>query len=708
MCMNEEAVKSAADQKTGASRSTDGALRTLGELEQHFERIKKLHAATAEREAELEQISAQVQARTLEVEARAAALDRKVEEIEAGRSALESTKAQVEAARVDVNSARAALEREKQELEPRRRELAEHQERVKGIQAQLEAREQAAQAAAGKVESERAALAEEQRRLAGAKASLESDRVVVEKLLSESATRDESLGAREHAVSERERTVADAQKLVAQRSAELDRSCADAEKLRTEAERERVRMEADQREVAGMQQRLAMMMKAVQARAAELEAREKSLSERERALSAGNEQASHAEQAADEELRKLELLLAERAALIASRDAEIAELRAESERLGAESLKAREEAEAAGRQIAEAKAASVRPAVNPKASAETEKELEKSRKAIELLAEKLRTAQKEIEDLRGKLASASQRPAAAPTGKQGANAAHNALRRRRLQKYKGLLQTQARKIMSAQAALSKRQSEADQILAHRAKLAAAAELIKQREVRLNSQRSKSAGASLMLAFSLTTVALAGMSWLAATKIAPATFLASATLEAETKGRGGKSAEDLEGWQSYHNQLVNDPQLIEQAAERVARRGMSALGTGAALQAHLKDHLVADSPKDGQLVLNLRGEDAQATATLLDTFVTSMASTANMSRTQRPDGLVTEISRGAQVPQAPIAHQRFVYAGGIFGGSMLVAMCLGTAGWRRMSRSRRSADADEALGNFLSEQNWKPS
>src|SRR5688572_30849460 len=76
--MNEETVKSTAEQRsTGGNPVSEGTLRTLGELEQHFERIKKLHAQTAQRESDLEQLASEVDRRTREIESRAAELEGK-------------------------------------------------------------------------------------------------------------------------------------------------------------------------------------------------------------------------------------------------------------------------------------------------------------------------------------------------------------------------------------------------------------------------------------------------------------------------------------------------------------------------------------------------------------------------------------------------------------------------------------------------------
>jgi hypothetical protein len=718
--MKEEAVKTTAD-GTGtaaAGPAGDVALRTLGELEQHFERIKKLHAQTAQRESELEGLAAQVDARTREIESRAADLDAKVQKIDADRLALDQERRTVESGRRELDAARAKLDAERALLEKERRAAAELSEKVTAAQAALESREQAAAGIESKLVAARAALGEEQRRLKGEMESLASDRAVVEKLLAESGTRDEALSARERDLGERERAVAAAQERVARLQKEVETGRAELERMRSDLAADRQKVDAEQRDAAGTQQRLAAMMKAVQARAAELEERERSLGEREQRVHKGAAEQEETERAADEQVKHLEAALAERAALLASRDAEIATLRTEAERLTGEVRKAQGAAqEASAKAAAAGKAAASKqagaaspPAPNP----DLEKELEKSRRAIELLAEKLRASQKETEQLRARVTEQESQAHASPVKAKGSARAqaesrgrldpHNVLRRRRLQKYKALLQTQARKIMSAQAALAKRQAEADQILAHRSKLAAAAEHVKAREKRLTAQRAKSAGAGLMLSFAASAALLGAISWFAATKVAPATYIASATLEAEVKGRS-KSQTDLEGWQAFHDELVNDPGLVGQAAERVGRRGMSSLSSPAALAAYLKDRLVAESPKDGQLVLHLRGEDAAATATLLETYVTTVAAAANLSRTQRPDGLVTDITRPVATPTEPVSHQRFVYAGGIFGGSMLLASILGAIGWQRVARSRRGDEADEAMGKFLDEKNW---
>jgi hypothetical protein len=143
----------------------------------------------------------------------------------------------------------------------------------------------------------------------------------------------------------------------------------------------------------------------------------------------------------------------------------------------------------------------------------------------------------------------------------------------------------------------------------------------------------------------------------------------------------------------------------QAAERIGRRGISELSNPAALQAFLKTALVVESSRDGQLILHMKGDSAQRTATLLDTYVTTLTATANMNRTQRPDGLVSEITQPVGVPEQPVADERLTYAAGIFGGGMFLSFMLGGIGWQRVKRSRRRAEGDEAVEGFLDQKNW---
>lgn len=640
----------------GASAAGEGTLHNFAELEQHFERIKKLHAQTAAREAELERLSAEVAKRTKELDARAAELDAWARQVDEERSGVEAQRREVDEAR--------------QELDRKRKELA---------------------AAAKQLE-------EGQQALEQGKQEAEELRAKLEALRTELDERVRSLDDREKAI------VVNEERLAAQQK-ELEAARAALAQEKEKAAKDRESLDAEQRELAGTQQRLATMMKAVQARAAELEEREKAVIAREKGAQQTAAQVKEQDRAALEQIKRLEAAMAERAAQMSARDAEItklkAELKAEADRHASEVAKLQAHAKAAAATAGKAGA-------DAKGRAELEAELEKSRRAIELLADKLRVAQRETEQLK-KRAGAQPAPAPEPRPRASADGRiktdpHNLLRRARLQKYKALLQAQARKIMSAQAALTKRQAEAEQILAHRAKLAAAAEHVRAREAKLNAQRAKSAGAMLAFSFAATTAAMACIAWFAALQFAPATYLATATVEAEARGRE-KSHMDLEGWQAYHRDLVLDPQLMEQAAERVGRRGMSDLATGPALQAYLKDTLVVDSSRDGQLILTLKGNDAQRTATLLDTYVTALAAAANLSRTQRPDGLVTEISQPVAVPEEPVAHDRYTFAGAVFGAGMFVSLMVGGIGWQRVARARRRDSSDDAVDEALNEKGW---
>lgn len=672
----------------GSTPSAEVALRTFAELEQHFDSLKRLHAQTAERETELARAAADVERRTREIESRAAELGTSLSRLEEERAslAMESerlaqARQEMDAARADLAAERRALDEERQgttgvagKLEQDRRELDQRA-------ADLSAREQA-------LHETEERLGRQQRETDEAAQALARDRAELESILAESGAKEGAIGEQLKAISEREARLAADREDLERRQAELAQQLTALREQGAELDASRKKIDHEQRELAGSQQRLATMVKALQARAQELEEREHALVRREQAAKQGATKADKSGAAIEQQLSELRSALAERTTLLASRDAELAGLRSDAQQLRAELNHAREAAAKAG----------TGQQTDPGLSAE----IEKSRHAIELLAEKLKAAQREGEDLRRLLDTATSTGAGA--GPRFSLDAPNLLRRKRLRKYKAMLQAQARKIMTAQATLAKRQSEADMILSHRAKLASAAEHIREREKKITSQRSKSAGAVVAFCSVGVVTLLAGLSWVAAVRFAPATYVASSTLNAESRGRTA-AQEDLLGWQEYHTTLAADPRLMDQAAERMARRGLTDLSKGAAVQAYLKTNLSIETPKEGQMVLTLRGADAQRTVTVLDTFVTALSAAANQTRVQRPDGLITDITVPATVPSDPVSHKRLAYAGAIFGGGLFLACAVGLVGVGRVRRARLEAANDDGVVEFLNDDRW---
>jgi hypothetical protein len=208
--------------------------------------------------------------------------------------------------------------------------------------------------------------------------------------------------------------------------------------------------------------------------------------------------------------------------------------------------------------------------------------------------------------------------------------------------------------------------------------------------------TKSVGVGV-LCLAAVLLVIAAVSWAAAGRWAPATFAATASVELDPRGATVQSAQ-INEWQSYHEKLVNEPQLMEVAAERMARRGLTKLSNPAVLRGYLGQSMSVQSSSDGRLGFELKGEGADRTERILDTFVTAMVSHANASREHRVDGVASKVGEAAKAAGKPISDQRLVYAIGIFGVGALLCLVTSTLMWRKLVESHSQLARADAAAN----------
>lgn len=280
-----------------------------------------------------------------------------------------------------------------------------------------------------------------------------------------------------------------------------------------------------------------------------------------------------------------------------------------------------------------------------------------------------------------------------------------ATRRKRLARYKALLQQQARKVMSAQAGLQKRHSECEQILAQRQKLSTAAQELAKREKRIANAKARSGAFVGILCATITIGVLGLLSWQVAQRIFPGQYIARATIKADAHGRQATN-EELNAWQDYHEELVTNPQYFEVSAERMNRRGIVTLSRAADLSAKLKKDLYVQSAEPGELTLEIKEEGSGRAEMVLDTLVTALKSVSDASREQRSQDLGVTIVSAAVSEQRPLNEKTLMgYAGGIFGGAILAVGLFGTLIWSRLISSKRRFDQSQAVEEALSDVDW---
>lgn len=339
-------------------------------------------------------------------------------------------------------------------------------------------------------------------------------------------------------------------------------------------------------------------------------------------------------------------------------------------------------------------------------------ELHKRDQAILALKQRFEEARAENESLLARLGEAERASAEAGSRSvQGASAPDAgsggggiAARRERLRRYKSLLQSQARKIVTAQNALQKRHADAEQILNQRAKISAAAIELARLEKRLNSSRARTGSAAIVMYSVATLGVLAVLSWGVSRQIWPGTFAARAVIQADAGGRQPTS-DELSSWQAYHEELVKDPRLVEVAAERMNRRGLDALGNAPALLSRLNHDLYVQSSGKGSLTVELRGEGAGKTAIELDTFITAIKAVADTTREQRSTPLTTIIAQAATTDPEPLQSDHLTKALMLLGGSAAGVGLFGLAIWSRLARSKQRFEQSQAIESALDQVDW---
>jgi chromosome segregation ATPase len=532
-----------------------------------------------------------------------------------------------------------------------------HEEKLKRDEAALAERIRQAEATDAALAKARKAVEDDAKALEGLRAELDADRAALDKARADVQARERAAGEL-HAAAERARGE------LAEREAKLKAAEAGSK------ERERKSQESAARAAAAA----AEAAKEAAARAADaiaaIERAEAAEAELERARS----ERGTAQSKLDDECAALRAAAAELTSRLERAEAAAAEAGNQAASLREQLAQAQAEAESGATASAGA-ASSAQVAEFEARLAALNEQVNKRDQAIDLLRAKLREASEH--------ASAGSRTGAAIDESV-------ALRRKRLSRYRQLVQNEARKIVAAKDVLGKRQAECELVLAQRAKLVQQAQALAAREAKAGSRRSL-VEAAAGVCFAVGAVLLvAVISWGAVSQMFPATYIASAVVAAEPKSSGREP--DLAAWQAYHEQLVTDPRLMEEAAERMGRRGIASLASAPALSTRLKTDLMVTSDKPGMIRLELRGQGSERTARELETFVTALVAMANAARETRADGAGSVQSQPAAAGTEPVADQRLMYTGAFTAGGTGLAAIVGLAAWMQLSRAKRRYEA----------------
>lgn len=716
----------------------------IADVEQRLGHLRKLQTESQSARDRMREREEALNRRDEELRAQSEALRADREALEAQRAALQASQADLERARSQFDERQAAaaaelsdrasqLEARAAELDHRERQIAEsaaalakEREALDAMAAELTAREGALVSqmneAQAKFDAERAALttaaaeaertasekAEEARRAAETLVELtkQSERLAdeaacwrrtAEELETQSAAAAEELRAQlreateardtvraelQTAVAERDAAKAEIQSLASERDAakaELQGSASERDALRDQIKQITEASGAAASRIADLERTVAERDEKVADLTRKLSAATAKLREVCRALEHQGEAVQQI-QAAGDELRRKDQTIAELQATIAELNSRLAE------------------AEASG------------PAPD-RETAEVRRRLELAEAELGRLSAKLREARAEADALREEAAAATQE-AQPGRGVQGDTRYSDELieslerRHRRLQAVRAHLRDQARKVKQAGALLGERRAQVEKVLAQRAELAAARNVMAESQRKLERMQKRAAKvrvfAVLFYGAALLGV-LGALSWALTTQLAPATYAARVTLRAESGGRPVTDAQ-LEEWQRFHESLVMDPQLLQAVAERMQRRGIMTLATPGLLLERLSRDMDHQSARPGELTIELRGKGDSRTVRELDTYVTALVSHATSTVGRRADGVATFIAEPANAT-GPIDDQRLVYCAVFFGGGVVASAICGVFIWRRLAAAKVRFEEEANIDAILDETNW---
>lgn len=327
-------------------------------------------------------------------------------------------------------------------------------------------------------------------------------------------------------------------------------------------------------------------------------------------------------------------------------------------------------------------------------------DVERLASAVEVLKTRLAEAR---EKEAAATAEAAERPSTVRSIGADAPAWWNG-RRARLRRYRDMVRANAVKVRKASEGLSKRFEQCEQVLSHRAELAAIRERVLEADRRSQRQKAGSRAVTAVFCGIAGLAILGGLSWALARQVAPARFIAESVLVAEGRGRELNGPERAE-WQRFHEGVLKDPMFHETAAERFKRQGSSDLATPGAIDELITTSVTTESLGDGELRIRMSGLGADKTARTLDTFSASLASFANASQQRRIDGGATRISQPAKAGDTPIDHTRTIYALGMLATAASVSLGATIGIWKKLSRVKSQFEQDEQVAMTLDDARW---
>lgn len=672
--MSADQTREADGQTAGAPESAAGHPDVLQILDEFDQGLKGLQALYAQRKAlegalttqrdGLAKKQAELEARAREAEEQLAAARRLEEQCAAERSRLEKGREELEELSRTIEAKMSEIDAAEKALATRREELEKHQsdldEAARIIAAEREAAKTDRDANEAEMQARTAELEAQRANLEAQKFELEAHRAKLDAQKAEIEARKAALDA------------AAARKVEASK-AKLDELTARAESAEKAAAEAKKKAEQDAAMIGELRRELEASKREREAAVGRAADGDKDAAARMQELA---ERLAAAEESAEEHRNLWEIE------------------RAQGVKLTEELTKLREEA---------GEAETVISTLREKLKTEAARSQELTAKTRQLEADLAQGAAL-VAELEGQLAELRKKRERVQSEARSVMPESLERRRRRLTLARELVRRQAAKVKKGGEALRKRYEQCEQVLSQRAELAEARAKIIAAEKRAHSGRAVRTAAVVMLCGSGVVAMLGGLSWAAATHFAPATFVASSQIGADGRGRELQPAE-LDEWQRFHEGLIADPMFHDAAADRFKRQGMTELARPADLAQRIREGLSVESGSPGEMTLRWTGKGADRSQRELETLTASLTSHANAAQTRRIDGGVTKVLKEARAGDAPIDNTRTVYALGILGGTLALALAITLTLWRKLSRAKTDFERDTGLASTLDPGRW---
>jgi chromosome segregation ATPase len=715
----------------------------LSGIEQGLTQIRRMSREADELRQRLDAQQAALRSREIAVADKITALDADKQQLETERQALRDDRAALdelttwtEQKHAELATREQALHTRESTIHTRESEVAELESGLNTRRDELRSLAESIEARKSELESREQAFAQREKALAELESALNAQRDTITAQTTELAAQRQNLAAQAT-------RLAEVEKDIAKRETTAKESLAKAEQAEARAKRDQNDLAQLRQNLTSAQQQASQMLKALQEATARAEAAEKVALDLRTELdqSASRDEESQAAAQERDALRKAAETLRDKLRETEEREARlnaaVKALREQGDVLAKERDELKIAVERAHDSAAKASADPAELASLKSTLAKAESERDENSSRLSGTLKELGDARLIIDDLRGQLeqherdtkeletvldqlrerlrteaakaeafaeqARTTSQPQPAPQAEPAAGTG-NPVRMRRIELARKLARDKAKKIRRVSDALGKRYEQCEQVLALRQDVLAAKRSVEAAHRKQQGEEARSRTASSLFFLACTASVLAVGSWFIAGQVAPETYTAKVVFAADSPDRQ-LSAGELEEWNSFHTQLVEDPRFHEFASQRLAKQGLAGLGTPTALRERLKESAEITSNKPGEMTIEMKGLGRERVERELQMIAITLQSQAREAKDRRADGANTIISQPAKAGAEPVESVRTVYAGGIFGGGVLIFGVLAGVFWSRLANAKMKFDLSQSVDATADEDRW---